>query len=90
MGWVVDMSLPTTLDAGGTGLGRDVSDAETKPHCIYCIMAYGENRMLNKAVLSQDQEIAALRKSCQWRTLGIAVTFIAGFLLACVLIGVTG
>ena len=69
-----------TLHEGGSGLGRDVSEAETKPHCTYCIMAYAENRALNKAVLSQDQEIAALHTRLQLRTWLIAVAYIAGFL----------
>ena len=79
------MTEPRTLDEGGTGLGRDVSDAETKPHCTYCIMAYSENQMLHKAVLAQDEEIAALHTKLQWRGLVIALAFCGGFLLCSLL-----
>ena len=74
------MTEPRTLHEGGTGLGADDTDAETKPHCTYCIMAYGENRMLHKAVLAQDEEIAALHTKLQWRTWFVAIAYIAGFL----------
>jgi hypothetical protein len=73
--------MTETLHAGGTGLGRD--DTTEDPVLSLYRQALDENAALHDFVI-------ALHKSCQWRTFGMAITFIAGFMLACVLIGVMG
>ena len=67
-----------TLDAGGSGLGRD----ETSEDAVMTLyrQALAENEAQRMALLSQDQDISALHTRLQWRTWFIAVAYIAGFL----------
>jgi hypothetical protein len=86
--WRIEM--PETLDAGGSGLGRDIADADTVELNKWDIdyPALKENAELRKSVLAMQAEIAGLWKRSQWLTLGLFVAFAFGFLMACLLIGV--
>ena len=78
--WRIDM--PDTLDAGGSGLGRDSVDADTAELNKWDILypALKENQELREAVLRIEGDVAALHTSLQWRTWFIAVAYIVGFL----------
>lgn len=85
------MSIPRTLHEGGTGLGRDVHEADTAElnQWHICRDALRENAALRDSVTVMGDELAGLSKRCQWLTLGLFVAFAIGFLLCAVLVAVT-
>ena len=72
--------MPETLDAGGAGLGIHNADTAELNKWDVCYAALKENAELRKAITAIEADVAALHKSNQWKTLLIAVAYIAGFL----------
>lgn len=84
------MTPPRTLHEGGTGLGRDVHEADTAElnRWDICYAALKENAELRGSITGMSDELAGLSKRCQWLTLGLFVAFAIGFLLCAVLVAV--
>lgn len=83
------MNIPRTLHEGGTGLGRDVHEADTSElnRWDICYAALKENAELRKSITALGDEVATVSRRCQWLTLGLFVAFAIGFLLCAALTG---
>ena len=78
------MSIPRTLHEGGTGLGRDVHEADTAElnQWDICYEALKENAELRKSITALGDEVANVSKRCLWLTLGLPIAFGLGIVFA--------
>lgn len=83
------MTEPRTLHEGGSGLGRDIHNSDTKPFELEPLtQALIELHRLKLALDAANAANERLSRSVQLRTLRMAIMFALGFLLCAGLLAV--